>query len=485
MAKASAFTTTGTINPAEDMIPYMKWDGIKFVNRKVTAVNAGIQQPDYVAQAQATAARAQANEASDIADTALTTAWFGTSSGKSASDIATAALFTAWSGTAAALQAQSVSKAALTTSWVGTSTGHEAYDIARTALETSWVGTNSTEALAAAAAAYSLGRVALDTAWVGTSTGHEAYDIGRAALEMAWVGTSAAAAGGGGGDLTTAWAGTAAAREARAVAQTALVTSWTGTSLATSAHSVASSAYDVAVSGTVGSVTVGVSSGTAILNMAGQSFQTVNITGNTVIDMIGELPATPTKVQEITAILKNNDTPHSITCANFDWMTNPVTVIGANQDIFIGFVSFGSTVNQVSAAAVTEDTAAAHEAYDLAQSAYTLASAGTVSHSTLSASAGTVTFSMSGSAYQSAVIGGNTAIAVTDIQAPTSTYIQAITARIHNNNTGSNFTLFWDAFGILGSTPPGSVTNNHSVFASFTSYGTSVQNVFLATATHI
>ena len=126
-----------------------------------------------------------------------------------------------------------------------------------------------------------------------------------------------------------------------------------------------------------------------------------------------------------------------------------------------------------------------HEAYDLARSAYTLASAGTVSHSTLSASAGTVTFSMSGSAYQSAVIGGATAITVTNIQAPTSTYIQTITARIHNNNSGNSLNLFWDKFGIIGATPPASVADNYSVFASFTSFGTNVQNVFLSTASHV
>jgi hypothetical protein len=133
----------------------------------------------------------------------------------------------------------------------------------------------------------------------------------------------------------------------------------------------------------------------------------------------------------------------------------------------------------------TGATGIALAAQALASSAFNIATVGTISHSTLSASAGTVTFSMSGSAYQSCVIAGNTAITVTNIEAPTQTYIQAITARVHNNSTGSNFTLFWDAFGILGSTPPGSVTDNHSVFASFTSYGTSVQNVFLATASHV
>jgi hypothetical protein len=92
---------------------------------------------------------------------------------------------------------------------------------------------------------------------------------------------------------------------------------------------------------------------------------------------------------------------------------------------------------------------------------------------------------MAGSAYQSCVIGGDTAIAVTNIQAPTQTHIQAITARIHNNNSGSTFNLFWDEFGVVGVTPPSSVTNNHSVFASFTSYGTSVQNVFIASSLHI
>jgi hypothetical protein len=96
-----------------------------------------------------------------------------------------------------------------------------------------------------------------------------------------------------------------------------------------------------------------------------------------------------------------------------------------------------------------------------------------------------VVFSMSGSAYQSCVIGSDTTITVTNIEAPTINHIQAITSRIHNNNSGSNFTLFWDAFGILGSSPEATVSNNHSVFASFTSYGTDVQNVFLATASHI
>lgn len=679
MAKASQFTQYGTLDPAQDMIPFLRKTGGVYENAKITPTAAGIGQPDYVARASAGSAQAQANEASDIADTALTTAWTGTSAGAVANSVASNATAIAMAGTNSAREARAVAQTALVTGWAGTAAAREASSVAQTALVTAWMGTDAPTAQAEAA--YSVARTSLVTGWAGTSAAREAravaqtalitawigteaptaqaeaaYSVARTALTTAWTGTAvannavsmatyaigltgtASASGGGGADLGTAWAGTAAAREARAVAQTALETSWAGTTLASSAHSVASAAYNVAVSGTVGSVTVAVSSGsavldfegqvyqtvnitgdtvitvtnqkpitpskvqeitavlrsdgvahnvtcdnfnwmtdpvttigankeiflaltsfgsvvsqvyasaliedtrflsmnaqaiqsynmartaldtswagtatannawltatsgtvgsvtvpvasgTAVLDMSGQAFQTVNVTSDIVLDMVGQLPITPTRVQEITARLVSDGVAHNITCANFDWMTDPVTTIAANQEIFIGFVSFGSNVNQVYATPLIEDTrilsinAQANAAYSLARASYTLAQAGTISHSTTSASAGTVVFSMSGSAYQSVVIGGDTAITVANIQAPSATHIQAITARVHNNNSGSNFNLFWDAFGIIGQAPPATVTNNHSVFASFTSYGTNVQNVFLAASSHV
>ena len=120
-----------------------------------------------------------------------------------------------------------------------------------------------------------------------------------------------------------------------------------------------------------------------------------------------------------------------------------------------------------------------------ADSAYLLAAAGTISHNMILPVAGTVTFSMSGSAYQSVIITGTTVVTVTDAVAPTKTYIQAIVARLQHDYTGSSHTLLWDEFPYVSNTPPSRVLPGKSVFVSFTSYGATVQNVFASSASQV
>lgn len=133
-------------------------------------------------------------------------------------------------------------------------------------------------------------------------------------------------------------------------------------------------------------------------------------------------------------------------------------------------------LDTVAAAALTTAWAGT----SVANAAYELAQKGTVSHQTLSF-ASTISFDMTGSAYQSCTVTGNTSISVINQVAPTNSHIQVITGRLVSDGAGTH-TLAWDSFGTF-STPPTSLPNNKAVLASFTSYGTSINNVYLVTAT--
>jgi hypothetical protein len=117
---------------------------------------------------------------------------------------------------------------------------------------------------------------------------------------------------------------------------------------------------------------------------------------------------------------------------------------------------------------------------NLAFAAYTIAQLGTVSHQTLSF-ASTIQFNMTGSAYQSCTVTGNTAITVINQAAPTNSSIQVISGRLVSDGV-SDHLLTWDAFGTF-STPPGTLTKDKAVLASFTSYGSTIRSVYLVSAT--
>jgi hypothetical protein len=166
---------------------------------------------------------------SEVARTALDTAWAGTAAGAAAYAVARTALDTAWEGTQAASAAYNVAYTALDTAWDGTAAGAAAYSVARPALDTAWDGT------AAGAAAYAVARPALDTAWAGTAAGAAAYAVARTALDTAWAGTGA---GAGVPEWVMQWIdqtynmaihGTQTAEEAYGIAYTALNTAWAGT----------------------------------------------------------------------------------------------------------------------------------------------------------------------------------------------------------------------------------------------------------------
>jgi hypothetical protein len=131
-------------------------------------------------------------------------------------------------------------------------------------------------------------------------------------------------------------------------------------------------------------------------------------------------------------------------------------------------------------------TSSAAEAYALASSAYTLATIGTQSYAAVVPDTGTVTFDMAGAAYQSAVISGTTAVSVSNIVAPSETTgIRTISARLQHDYTGTQHVLTWEPFSYVGANPPLAIPTGKSLFVSFTSYGATVQNVFVAVSSQV
>jgi hypothetical protein len=283
---------------------------------------------------------------------------------------------------------------------------------------------------------------ALETAWVGTNEpqAEAAMAVATAALETAWAGTSTAheAYDIGRAALDTAWVGTGATAAAYNVGWTALETSWVGTQLGNVAYGLATYAISIAGTSSGGDPTAAYNLGRTALETSWTGTALANTAYGLATYAIG-----------LTGTASSGG--------------------GGGADLATAWAG----------------TAAAREARAVAQTALDTAWTGTISHNTLTPATGTLTFDMSGSAYQSAVITGATTITVKNIKAPTQTYIQAITSRLQSNATGTNYVLTWDAFSYLGSLPPATLVNNKSVFVSFTSFGTTIPNVFAAATSQV
>jgi hypothetical protein len=289
--------------------------------------------------------------------------------------------------------------------------------VATAALSTSWVGTNEPLAVEAMAVA----TAALETSWVGTNEplAVEARAIATAALSTSWIGTAAGDTAYGLATYAISLSGTTVDVNLSAVYDVA----WAGTAAAAVSMSVAATALSTAWAGT------------------GAAAEAYNL-GRTALDT--------------------------------SWVGTSAAAAA------MAVATVGLDTSWVGTSAATAAQGQANASYNIGRTALDTSWVGTISHSSTSPVTGTVTFNMAGPAYQSAILSGTTVVTVSNIVAPTTTYIQAISARLQHDYTGSNHTLIWDVFPSVGVEPPLRLNANKSVFASFTSYGATIQDVFVA-----
>jgi len=214
-----------------------------------------------------------------LANAVLVTAEAGTSA-------AAAALLVAEAGTTAAANGINLANSAFVLAETGTNAAAVANSLAYTALTTAWTGT-ATSGSATASQALALAEVGTRTADTALSVAGQGTNLAYTALTTAWVGTATAnvalSVAGAGTNLaytalTTAWVGTATANVALSVAGA-------GTNAAANAITLANSALTAAFAGTASSnimsvAATGATSGTITFDFSGSHYQTVALTGD-------------------------------------------------------------------------------------------------------------------------------------------------------------------------------------------------------------
>jgi hypothetical protein len=113
---------------------------------------------------------------------------------------------------------------------------------------------------------------------------------------------------------------------------------------------------------------------------------------------------------------------------------------------------------------------------NVAWEALVIAQQGTVTHATV-AYGGTIAFDMAGAAYQSCTVTGNPYVTVINQLAPTTSKIQAVSARLVGDTSSHLITL--NDFVWYGTQPsnPFTLPANKSALLSFTSYGANANQV--------